>query len=264
MRIYTVITQRNPALLTQFAQQAKALNATGVTLITHPPLVAATSPPLDQTEAYHLQLADAAAARKDYPAAAAHQINATRAKTAEANAAATGADWIKQATTPIKDITQLIVLGALHWPQQDEFTVRNFFRHLGPVSDALVTTGVGGIVQKTPLDQRVFIPLGQTTVATGHAALGEPVAGVDAGPVETSGRHPSIPATLPETFVAFVNKRLGLDQGGKVRSLNETANQMGLSIYNARKAETEVIKVWPEFEQKVAPTTTAAPEPVAA
>lgn len=262
MRIYTILTSRNQDLH-GFATLAKSLKATGVTIITSPQLVAPPPVPDDQSEQRFLALADAAAAKKDYVNAAKHQESARQAKAQLAALALQGADWIKQAITPIMDITQLVVVGTAHWPQTDQFTLRNVFRHLGPISDALLTNGIGGIVQKTPLDQRTFIPLEEKTivVAAGNAASGEPAEGLHAGPVETPGRHPSIPAALTDAQATYAARRLGLDRGGKPRSANETANMSGLSLYNGKKLEAEVMKAWPEFEAKI---VAATPAPAAA
>ena len=45
MKVYTVLTSRDPEALAQFALQAKQAGATGVTIFTRPDLVAYTPPP---------------------------------------------------------------------------------------------------------------------------------------------------------------------------------------------------------------------------
>jgi hypothetical protein len=266
MKLYTLLTSHTPAALQTFAQTAKALGATGVTVLTRPSLVAYT-PPLDTpTPQTFQQQADAAAARKDYKAAAEFQAKADNAAQDLRDMAAQGAAWVKEALAPVKEITQLVVLGDLHWPTGTPWTAQDFFGKVATISEVLTTTGIGGIVQKTPLLERTYVPLLTAQVAGGPATQGEP-AGASGLAVETPARHPadhpSIPRNLSPKQSEYVAKRLGLDRGGARRSKNEAGNLMGWSPHISAKIENEIIRSWPEFEAKVNENT-PEPEPALA
>jgi hypothetical protein len=262
MRLYTVLTSRDPAALQAFAATALLFKATGVTVFTRPDLVAPTPPPGAPTAQSLQDQADQAAARKDYTTAAKFQAQIEQLRLQNEALNAQAAQWVKDALTPIHEITQLVVLGNIHWPTDKPFTQENFLTHLPQISTTLLTTGIGGIVQKTPLAERTFVPLVAvqtqaatpvaTPVAGGQGAQGDP-----ATPAQTRvgvgapTRHPSIPAVVTDKKALFATYRLGLDRGGARRSRQEAGNLMGWSPGIANKIESEISKVWPEFEAKI-------------
>lgn len=253
MKIYTVLTARDPGALKQFTQTCKDCGATGVTIFTRPSLVAYTPPPGTPDPNVIRQQADAAAASKDYRKAAELQQQADNAAKDLVDMAAKGAEWVKAEIEPIRQITQLVVLGDLNWPQGTAWTPPAFLAQMEGISTLLTTTGIGGIVQKTPLAQRTYVPL-QSSVSAGNATQGDP-AGASGLAVETPARHPadhpSIPRNLSPKQSEYAAKRLGLDRGGARRSKNEAGNLMGWSPHIAAKIENEIARVWPEFGEKV-------------
>lgn len=248
MKVYTVLTSRDPEALAQFAVQAKQAGATGVTIFTRPDLVAYTPPPGTPTPESFQQQADAAAQRKEYRLAAELQTKADNAAQDLKDMAQQGAAWVRDAVLPIKDITQLVVLGNLHWPANAPFTVTNFLAKIEQVNAPLISTGIGGIVQKTPLTQRAFLPL--PTVEAAPVAGGA-VTAAGAGPAaaqETPARHPGFPNGLTEKQREYASHRLGLDRDGARRSKQEAGNLMGWSPTIAGKIEAQIVAAWPEFE----------------
>jgi hypothetical protein len=261
MRIFTILTDQNIPHLLCFVAALNDLPVTGLTIFVNPALVVPPQLPPDETPAHFLGLAEAAASRKDYKLAAKLEEQAERAKQREAENAKKGLDWLVNAIEPLKEKTQVVVLGQLLWKSDLPFTQENFLSKLGEISGHLTGPGIGGIKQKTSLFQRVFIPQGvDFTVGTpvvptpkGQApapaqAQGTPA--VDRVDTLPTGL-PEPPDSLPEDHKRFASNRLGLDRGGSRRSKNEAGNMMGLSPYLASKMETEVIKGWPEFEQLV-------------
>lgn len=177
MRIYTIIPSKDPDALTHWARDIAKLRPTGITLFARPdiltPQTQSQTIPQEQTPAYFQTLADQAASRKEYAKAAefAEKASEARARLQAQNAA--GAQWVKDAVLPLKDITQLVVLGNAHWNPADPFTADRFLAKIAQISSNLLTTGIGGVVQKTPLTDRAFIPLTTADIAGG---LGEPEA----------------------------------------------------------------------------------------
>lgn len=258
MRIFTVLTSRDPAALHAFTTTALAVKATAVTIFTRPDLVAPTPLPGAPTPQSLQEQADQAAARKDYTTAAKFQSQLEQLRVQNEQLNAQAAQWVKDAIAPIREITQLIVLGNIHWPIDKPFTHENFLAQLPEISTVLLTTGVGGIIQKTPLAERTFIPLSaaitvaSTPVAGGTGAQGDPAtAVVHSTAVGTPSRHPSIPSVVTDKKAIFATYRLGLDRGGARRSRQEAGNLMGWSPGIAAKIESEVCKAWPEFESRI-------------
>lgn len=199
MKIYSVITARGQQAelsLSAFVEQAQAVGATGITLFTRPSCVAGVMPPNTRSVTELERDADAAAARKDYKTAAEITVKVEETKVAMQRAALAGADWIKARVEPVKSITQLIVLGNAQWPAND-FSVPLFLGKIEEISNILLTAGINGMVQKTPLVERTFIPqpLTPTSQVIGHAVQGEPARGYEESmisPHETPGDLPPL------------------------------------------------------------------------
>lgn len=270
MRVFTVLTTRDPAALSKFAQTVKDIGATGVTIFTRPEFVSPILPPGMESEADLTIKAEEAAKNKDYQTAAQFQKQIEELKAKRADLAREGAQWIADAISPIKEFTQLIVLGTNHWPATEAFTQQAFMAKLEVISNTLLNQGIGGIKQSTPLYQRTFIPL--PGAAGGYGAQGEPATGASLSPFETTSlpaagartqamvnatkvpqtqpknkRHPSLPVQLSEKQSQFASYRLGLDRGGQRRSRNEAGNMMGYSANVAAKVENSINGVWKEF-----------------
>jgi len=263
MKVYTVLTTRDPEALQKFAQTCKDCGATGVTIFTRPSLTAATPPPDTPTPQEWQTKADQAAARKEYKEAAEFQAKSDQALEHLKDLSRTAAEWIKVATRPINEITQLIVVGNAHWPVDTPFTAANFLAAMPKIGHPLISTGIGGVIQKTPLEYRTFIPLAEkpaSEVAAGSAAQGESARAPSGSVgVESPGRHPSLPKTLTEKQAEYAARRLGLDRKGQRRSKQEAGNMMGWSHAIATKMEMELIAKWPQFEATV--NGNEAPEP---
>lgn len=251
MKIYTVLAERDPESLTRFAQTCLDCGATGVTIFTRPHLIAPVPPPGQPTVAELQAQADQAAAAKRYRQAAEFEQKIENLKVDLEDQAKQAAQWIREATKPINQITQLVVLGNLHWAQDKPFTTENLMAQLGTLSSLLLSTGVGGIVQRTPLANRTFIPL-VTPVAGGSSTQGDTAAAVNHSTVVSSPtRHPLIPASLPEKQAQYATYRLGLDRGGARRSKQEAGNLMGWSPNITGSMESKVQAAWPDFEARV-------------
>jgi hypothetical protein len=255
MRIFTIITSKDPGALQQFAQTCVDCGASGVTVFARPDLVAPTVPPGQPTLQELETKADEAAARKDYREAARISDQITALRQDLADQAKQGALWVRDALDKVRDKTQLVVLGNIHWPADVEFTPKNFFARIEEISTTLLTTGVGGIVQQTPLLKRTYIPLAasadKAVVADGSAARGEPASSGADPLVESPARHPLLPATLTQRQVAYATYRLGLDKQGLRRSKQEAGNLMGLSPASATRMENDIARLWPSFETKI-------------
>jgi len=271
MKIYTVLASRAPDPLTRFAQMAKDIGATGVTIFTRPEFVTPATPEGMESESTLTTKAEEAAKNKDYKTAADYQKQIEDLRLRKLDLSKEGCQWVAAAIEPIKEMTQLIVLGTNHWPATEAFSQQRFMTKLDAISNTLITAGIGGIKQSTPLHNRTFIPL--PGAAGGYGAQGEPATGASLSPFETTSlpaagvlvpgtnvnatkvpqtqpknkRHPSIPNHLSEKQSQFAIFRLGLDRGGARRSRNETGNMMGYSPAVAAKVENSINGVWKEF-----------------
>jgi hypothetical protein len=242
MKVYTVLPVKDLEALTKFVQTVQDCGATGVTIFTRPNLLTPPTAP-GQSETELQAKIDNAAARKDYRAAAAAEEELLAFRQSLKAGAAQGAEWVKTICTPIAEITQLIVLSNLHWPNDLPFTQSAFFSKVDQISSVLLTTGIGGIKQQTPLAKRVFIP-----VLTETLEPIAPVAGVPQNVPAGKPRHPSLPATLSIKEAEFATYRLGLDRGGQRRSKAEAGNMMGYSPNIAAKMEASVQRKMPNLE----------------
>lgn len=263
MKVYTLITARDPEALRRFADTIKGLPLEGVTLFARPDVVRPASlETAEKRRAMEKQARDLIDAGKVGDAAKAEK-EAEALKLQEKAEARAAAAWIEEAITDIRKVTQLIVLGNLHWPPDVVFSVPSFFRRMEEISRALCGAGIGGIKHVTPLESRVFVPVPRqgNQVSPSVSAGPQTPPGESTQPKEPLGesarpgvpatskglRHPQVPESLSPGEARYAEKRLGLDRGGLVRSSEAASNLLGLSSKTGKLYDGLIKRKWPEF-----------------
>lgn len=171
LKAYTYATKRDDSGVAAFSEFAKLNQADGLVIFTVPEVVAPDQEAIDRIQAdtvnWRGELAKAIQ-QESFGQAAEIKDRIQDNDNQLAHVRDSGMTWLKEAMGEMWGLTQVFVLGGEYFPDAKSYppTVGEFMQHVAPLSATLCSSGLcGAPAHRTPLQTRVFVPIGSVAVS---------------------------------------------------------------------------------------------------
>ena len=273
VKVYTLLTTTNRFGLPSFVNLCKTLGATGVTVFAFPQ---SFSPDSSLLSKINVQIGDlkkkesTAASNRDYVLASTIRSEIDDLEAQIKELARQASAYYTTAVDPVKSFLSTVVLDRESWDTESPTTEEAFIDQITKISQKLTSSGIRGVKHSTPLNKRVFIPLGSveqnlsqpvaqmaSVPSTNDSVVGEVGKDVEPEPSDLSAEpeeeltqdEHGIPNSLSPNQRSFAEAIL-LKQAS---NLVQAANLAGISPSSAKKTATDITKKWPEFPTLIKP-----------
>lgn len=212
LKAYTYLNKREDAGAASFSEFAKLNQADGLTIFVTPEVVAPDQEAIDRIQADTVNWQNELAIvvqKKNFVQAAEIQAKISENDNLLAHVRDSGMTWLKEAMGDAWSFTQVFVLGGEYFPDAKSYppTVGEFMQHVAQLSATLTSTGLcGAPAHRTPLQARVFVPIGSVTpIIFSFGVTGAPGASIPAVVVDYAkhgGASNAIGVSLEAPMVA--------------------------------------------------------------